>query len=267
MNNGFIVIHRKMLDWEWFEDHKTFKVFMTCLLSANHKDRKYKGAFVKRGEFLTSYEKLAIKTSMTTQNVRTILKRLSLTSELTIKTSTQGTRIIVNNYDYYQSNGLQSTNDSTNELTINQQSTNNQLTTNNNDNNENNENKKANYSYDDVQKEYLKIFTNQKRISLAPAKSVIQNFVESQKYIPDLETWVNVFLKAKNNKFCNGDSGWQVTLPWLCNYDNFYKVESGQLGGNAEIKTQAQLEAESQIDDQVVNVLDKNDDSWLEGLK
>ena len=241
------------------------------MLFANHKDRKFKNTVIKRGQFLTSYEKFSIQSGLTIQKVRTALDKLESTYEITCEKSVQGTRITVNNYDEYQKNmpdqhANQHTNQQAINMRTNKQSTC-ELTTNNNVNNVNNVNNKPSYSYDDVQKEYLKIFTNQKRISLAPAKSVIQNFVESQKYIPDLETWVNVFLKAKNNKFCNGESGWQVTLPWLCNYDNFYKLESGQLGGNAEIKTQAQLEAESQIDDQVVNVLDKNDDSWLEGLK
>ena len=57
--NGFIVIHRKITDWEWYTDANTFKVFMHLLLTANFSDQKFKGMTIKRGQRVASYESLA----------------------------------------------------------------------------------------------------------------------------------------------------------------------------------------------------------------
>lgn len=134
---GFIALHRKMLEWEWYSEANTCRLFIHCLLKANWKDKNYRGTIVKRGSFLTSLEGLACETGMTVQNVRTAIKNLKLTNELTIKSSSQGTEITINNYDSYQ----QLTGEVTSELTDDQQAANKQLTTTNKDNKDNKDNK------------------------------------------------------------------------------------------------------------------------------
>ncbi len=61
MNNGWIKLHRQFTDWEWYTDHNTLIVFIHCLLKANHKDRKWRGEIIKRGEFFTGLEKFSLK--------------------------------------------------------------------------------------------------------------------------------------------------------------------------------------------------------------
>jgi hypothetical protein len=99
---GWIKLHRKFLEWEWYDDNNTKILFLHCLLMANHKDKKYRGILVKRGEFLTSYELLAKQTHLSVRSVRTSLKKLKSTHEVTSESSRQGTRIQVVNYDSYQ---------------------------------------------------------------------------------------------------------------------------------------------------------------------
>lgn len=124
---GFFKLYRSMINWEWFKDSSTLHVFIYCLLKANHKDQRYKGDVVKRGSFFTSRKIIAEETGLTEQSVRTALKHLKLTNELTISTSPKGTVISVNNYDEYQT--------ATNPLTNNQPTPNQQLTTNKNEKN------------------------------------------------------------------------------------------------------------------------------------
>jgi hypothetical protein len=57
--NGFIKLHRQLLDWEWYSDNNTFRVFIHCLLKANYKDKNWKGIQIKRGQFVTSTSKLS----------------------------------------------------------------------------------------------------------------------------------------------------------------------------------------------------------------
>ena len=100
--SGFIALHRTLLDWEWYSEPNTCRVFIHCLLKANWKDKNYRGKVVKRGHFLTSLEVLAQETGLSVRSVRTAIKNLKATHELTVIGTRQGTEIIINNYDSYQ---------------------------------------------------------------------------------------------------------------------------------------------------------------------
>jgi len=132
MDNGFIKLHRKLIEWEWFSDSNTFHVFMFLLLDANHADKKWKGVMVKRGEKITSVDKIRLRTGLSTQTVRTCLKRLESTREITIKTTNRYSIITICNYDTYQCRE----NSTNKQLTNDQQTANKQLTTNKNEKNE-----------------------------------------------------------------------------------------------------------------------------------
>lgn len=127
---GFISLHRKFLEWEWYDDIITKIVFLHCILLANHKTKKWKGKIIKRGCFITGRELFANQLNISVQQLRTAWKKLESTNEITIKSCPQGTEIQVVKYDLYQSTTSNLTND---QPTINQRST-----TNNNDNNDNN---------------------------------------------------------------------------------------------------------------------------------
>ena len=100
--SGWIKIHRKILDWEWYSDHKTFRLFIHLILVANHKDKKYKGRVVKKGCLITSREMLSLQTGLSIREIRNCLNKLKATNETTIKTGSQGTEIQLVNYDKYQ---------------------------------------------------------------------------------------------------------------------------------------------------------------------
>lgn len=128
--SGWIKIHRQILDWEWYSDTNTFRLFMHLILKANHKEKKFKGLVLNAGSVVTSRDILAIEIGLSVQQVRTALSKLKLTNEITIETSSQGTVIEIVNYSKYQL----LTNEITNEQPIN----NHQITTNKNDNKERN---------------------------------------------------------------------------------------------------------------------------------
>ena len=133
MKGGWIKLHRSLLEWEWYDDINVMRVFLHCLLMANHKDKKYRGAVVERGSFLTGRDALASQTGLTVQQIRTSLNKLKSTNELTIKSSKQGTVIQVVSYDKYQ--------EVTNESTTHQPDSNQIVTTNKKNKNKKNEKK------------------------------------------------------------------------------------------------------------------------------
>ena len=124
-NTGFIKLHRKIMDWGWYQNPNTCRLFIHCLLKANFQEKEWEGIKVPIGSFVTSYGKLATELKTSIQTIRTALNHLKLTHELTIKTTANYTVITVNNYVFYQSFNTQINN----QLTNNQQTINKRLTT------------------------------------------------------------------------------------------------------------------------------------------
>jgi len=122
MTNGWIKIHRKLLEWEWYDEINTFRLFIHLLLKANHKPKSYRGVMIESGQVMTGLSLLSEQTGLTMQKVRTALNNLKSTNEITIKTSNKGTIIQIVKYIDYQV--------VTNETTNKQQTDNKQITTN-----------------------------------------------------------------------------------------------------------------------------------------
>ena len=127
---GYIKLHRKILDWEWWTDINTAHLFLTCLLLANHTTNKWQNIDVKRGEFITHYSDLSRLTGLTKSQVRTSLDKLIITRELEKISHEQSHEqshseqlnkkylfIRVCNYKSYQQFVVDSTDDSTDDST------------------------------------------------------------------------------------------------------------------------------------------------------
>jgi hypothetical protein len=124
MQQGWIKIHRQLLEWEWYDDLNVKVLFFHLLLKANHKPKKYKGKLIEIGQLITGLEVLSNETGLSIQKIRTAISKLKSTNEITIKTSSKGTVIQIVNYTKYQI--------VTNEPTNNQQTNNKPSTTNKN---------------------------------------------------------------------------------------------------------------------------------------
>ena len=99
---GFIKLYRSVLDWEWYNDINTFRLFLYCLLKANYITTKWRGIDIDRGTFITSYQKLANATGLTVQQVRTSFYKLEVTGEITHKSHNKYSVVVINNYEHYQ---------------------------------------------------------------------------------------------------------------------------------------------------------------------
>ena len=96
-----------MLEWEWYSDINTSRLFLHMLLKANWKDGRFQGEFIPRGSFPSSVKKLAQETSLSEKEVRTALFHLKKTGEVASKPTNKFTVFSINNYDCYQSRGEQ----------------------------------------------------------------------------------------------------------------------------------------------------------------
>lgn len=113
-DQGWVKLHRKLLDWEWFSDIETTHLFIFLLLSANHEDKKWHGIEIKRGEFLTGRKKLAKLTGLSEQKIRYCVNRLKSTSEITTKSTNKYTIISIVKWEQYQEGVKKTTNKTTN---------------------------------------------------------------------------------------------------------------------------------------------------------
>lgn len=103
--NGFIKISRSILDWAWYQDANTFRLFVHLLLTANFADGEYKSITVKRGQCLTSISKLKGQTKMSEKSIRVALNHLKRANCVAISTTPKYSVITILNYDNYQTKG------------------------------------------------------------------------------------------------------------------------------------------------------------------
>lgn len=158
MSEGWIKLHRKFEDWEWFNNSEMVHLFIYLLLNANHEDGKWRGIEIKRGQIITGLLKLNEKTKISIQKIRTCLSKLEKTGEINKQTTNKYSIITILNYDSYQ--GEQQTINKQ----VNKQSTNNQQTTNNKQECKNEKNEKN------------------KRIFIAPTVEEVENYFNENGY-------------------------------------------------------------------------------------
>lgn len=125
MNGNYIKISRSILEWGWYSDIETCRVFIHFLLKANWKDANFRGVEIKRGSFVSSVHNLSLETGLSERKVRTAILHLKTTGEVTSKSYPKFTVFTIKNYDLYQMSDKQ--NDK--QVTSNRQASDKQVTT------------------------------------------------------------------------------------------------------------------------------------------
>ena len=136
--SGWISLHRDITKWEWYDDINTCRVFIHCLLKANHEPAKWRGIDIDRGQFISSLSKLASETNLSVKQIRTSISKLNKTGEVASDGQAKHTVFTIKNYDKYQLEGKQTGKPRASEG----QAKGKLGATNNNNNNEKNENNK-----------------------------------------------------------------------------------------------------------------------------
>lgn len=57
--DGWILLHKKLLKWEWFQNADTLQLFLYCLLRANFEPVKWQGVDIQRGQFSRFFQQVA----------------------------------------------------------------------------------------------------------------------------------------------------------------------------------------------------------------
>jgi len=133
---GWISLHRKIIDNPLFEDPHALMLWVYLLLRANHKPAKIlrgnRTVAIKRGQFLTGRKSLSKATGIQESKIERLLKLFESEQQIEQQKTTKYRLISITNYNEYQGSEQQINNKRT--------TTEQQLNTNNNDNNDNNDN-------------------------------------------------------------------------------------------------------------------------------
>lgn len=116
---SWIKIFRELLQWGWFQKAEMVQLFIYLLLKANCVDKQWQGITIKRGQIATSNATMRQDLRLSEQQIRTCIKRLISTGEITYKSTNRYVIITICNYDKYQEAG-NSINEQNNEQTNNQ---------------------------------------------------------------------------------------------------------------------------------------------------
>jgi hypothetical protein len=100
--DGWIKLHRRLSQWEWYQDSQTVHLFIHLLIHANHAEKQWRGIKVERGQVVTGREALSTATGISERAIRTCLNRLKMTSEIKIQATNKYSIITICNYDEYQ---------------------------------------------------------------------------------------------------------------------------------------------------------------------
>lgn len=100
---GWIKIHRGLLDWEWYSDTNCVRLALHLLLKANFQTRRWRGITIERGQLVTSRSMLARETGLSEREVRTAVSKLEKSDFLTSRATSSYTVVTICNYERYQS--------------------------------------------------------------------------------------------------------------------------------------------------------------------
>ncbi len=208
MDKGWIKLHRQFLEWEWYDEPNCLRVFLHCLLKANHKDKRYRGDVIKRGTFVTSLEILSFELNLTVQQIRTVFDKLESTGEINRQSNRRGTILSICNYNSYQNDEAKNNKQDNRKITGKQQTSNRKLTGTKNEKNEKNEN-----NIIPTLSEVEEYFKESNKIDKSHVKLEAENFINhyesldwkrNRKKIKNwrlqASTWSNNYLKFNATK-------------------------------------------------------------------
>lgn len=163
-SNGWIKLHRKLLDNPVMINAELLQLFIYCLLRANHADNEFifngKMIMIETGSFITGLHVLCKDLKQKQTSIYRRLQLLTTLGYLSLKTENKFTIITVLNYKTYQVSDFESGKPVENKRKTNGKP----VETNNNDKNEKNDKKGlhlfSNSEYYDIAKFKDKFYSN-----------------------------------------------------------------------------------------------------------
>lgn len=251
-----IKLDKKILEWEWYSNINVCRLWIHMLIKANWKDGRFMGEEIKRGSFVSSLPKLSDETSLTIQEIRTCLKHLKSTGELTVKTFSKYSVFTIENYCLYQDVNTQPNS----QPTDNQHSIDSLSTTIEEVKELEEVKNKINYlTIIEMYNEICKSYPTVRKVSEDRKKAISAR--ARQGY--SVDDFKELFEIAENSKFLKGgnDNNWSANFDWLIKDKNMAKALDGNY---SKENNKIQPKANNKPKNRFVNYEQRTDWDWDE---
>lgn len=95
LENGYVKLPREIVGRSWFGDGTTLKVYVYLLCGAAFKDIEREGYTIRKGQYITSVNKLSETCRQSVRQTRTALTHLEKTKDIAIRTTSKFSIITV----------------------------------------------------------------------------------------------------------------------------------------------------------------------------
>lgn len=107
MNNGWVLLHRSLLEWEWYDDHNATRLLVHLILKVNWQEKKWKGIVIKGGQCVTSWNTLSEETGLTIKQVRVAMQKLENSGEVARKVASKWQLVSLVKWEKMQKEALE----------------------------------------------------------------------------------------------------------------------------------------------------------------
>lgn len=126
---GWIKLHRSLLEWEWYDDINATRLLIHLLISVNYVDKKWRGVNVKAGSMILSWASLSEGCGLSVQQARSAMSKLEDCGEVTRETTNKYQVVSLVKWDKLQGEEFDNNKQFNRQITGKQQTNNNQATT------------------------------------------------------------------------------------------------------------------------------------------
>ena len=231
MDEGYIKLFRSMTSWEWYQDANTTRVFLHLLLNANWEDSRYRGYEIPRGSVVTGLHSLSESLGISVKSVRTALKHLKSTGEVTIKTTNRFSIVTIANWEKFQGNIEEGASQTAGQWAHKGQSSGTQRAT-YKEYKEIKNIRREDEERPSINPEQVQDLFNKTCIFFKPCMTIGKASLPKIKELGQqytLDEIREVFEKANKSRFLQGcnDRNWSATFDWIITPDNFEKIKDG----------------------------------------
>ena len=105
MDDTWLKLYRKLVEWQWYTDANTLRVFIHLLITANYKANSWKSETIEAGQLITSNARLASDLDLSIKQIRNALKKLQKSNDIDVKGASRYSLITLLNWGVYQEEG------------------------------------------------------------------------------------------------------------------------------------------------------------------
>ena len=238
MAEGWIKLHRTLLENPIFNNEKFLKVWVWCLLKASHKEHKRqigrREISLQPGQFIFGRKAAAEELNIAASSIWAYMLLLKKGKNIDIKSSNKFSIISIVNWDFYQHQEEDHDSNADNKWTTDGQ----QMDTNKNDKNEKNDIKGQDHiPYKQIVDLYHSICISFPKVVQITDNRKTAIRARWKQYNSDMKIFDTLFQKAEASLFLKGNNErkWRAGgFDWFINEQNMAKVLEGKYDNKPE---------------------------------